>query len=107
MERWNVDELRKKYAEGIRDFEPVVFASDTLIEKAENVIEEAREAVGPDLEGELWEAVRDISLNILFGEDPSWIDEYPDEELKLVAIGIIEAVCVLITTKEFVKSGKE
>ena len=106
MERWDIDELRKKYAEGIRDFESVAFASDVLIEKAENVIEEAKEAVNPDLEDELWEAVRDISLNILFGEDPSWMDERSEEELKLVAIGIIEAVCVLITTKEFVKSGR-
>ena len=106
MERWDIDELRKKYARGTRDFEPVMFASDALVERVENVIEEAKEAVNPDLEGELWEAVRDISLNVLFGEDPSWMDECSEEELKLVAIGIIEAVCALITTKEFVKSGR-
>lgn len=107
MERWNIDELRKRYAEGISDFEPVVFASDFLIDKARNAIEEAKEAVNPDLEGELWEAVRDISLNILFGEDPSWLGEYSEEELKMIAIGIVEAVYELITVKEFAKSGKE
>lgn len=105
--RWNIDELRQKYAEGRCDFESVAFAPDDVINKAKEAITNAREAVNPFLKGELWEAVRDISLNILFGEDPDWLNEYPQERVELIAIGIVRTVEALLTTKEFAKSERK
>jgi len=105
--RWNIDELRKRYAEDVRDFEPAAFASDEIIKFAEEVIEEAKEAVDPFLKGELWEAIRDISLNLLLGEDPGWLSEYPKDQVVSIATGIVRATEELLTTKEFVKSKTE
>ena len=102
---WNIDELRKKYAKGSRDFEPSAFTSDDTIELAEEVIEKALETVDPFLEEELKEAVRDISLNLLLGEDPDWLMGYPKDQVMSIAIGIVNATKELLTTKEFVKSG--